>query len=171
MGALAGLGKAGEFVASKVGNQILAGTSKSPYLAEGYLNNADRARQEEISLRSAAASANIERMKQQGEDVREAGKSAATAKQSADNLILQNALNEPHLQIEQGQLDLENKRASQENILKGLALENEKGRTGIEKSKGWRRHLPKSTVRLKILFKKARIGGIMNQAVKKYYLT
>jgi len=37
----------------------------------------------------------------------------------------------------------------------------------VEKAlKGWKRHLPKSTVRLKILSKKARIGGIWTRSCK-----
>jgi len=114
MGALAGIGKIGEFMGTEQGANIMAGLQTNPYLAEGYLKTADKLGRKEAGAVSAANQTNMELLKQRGEDVREAGKSAATAKQSQDNLILQNMLNEPSLAISQGQLALAGKREERE---------------------------------------------------------
>ena len=69
-GALAGLGKAGEFIATRTGQNILAGSTGNPWLAGGYLQGAEQARQNELLLRQGAIQQNMEKMKAQGEDVR-----------------------------------------------------------------------------------------------------
>lgn len=111
---LAGLGKTAEYMSTKEGQQILSGLTADPYLAAGYLNNAAQAGSEERAGVSSAASANMERMKQMGEDVREASKSAAAARQAESNIILQNSLNEPQLNLAQKNFDLSTKREARE---------------------------------------------------------
>ena len=115
MALLAGLGKTGEVFSTETGQKIAAGLSSNPYLAEGYLKNAERSHIEDRSAKSAASTMNMEKLKQMGEDVRERGKSESAAKQSENNLILQNALNEPQLKIAQGNLDLAGKREARES--------------------------------------------------------
>ena len=110
LGALAGLGKLGEFAASKTGNQILAGTAKSPYLAEGYLNNANQARQNELAQRQMAFQLNQENLKGMGEDVRAQAQQANELRKT----YLENQLQMP---------------------LKVAALQNEQAKTGIEATK------------------------------------
>ena len=111
---LAGLGKAGEFVASKTGSNILAGTSKSPYLAQGYLNQADLARQNEIAQRTNAWQMNLEKQKEQGESVR----NAAQQDSELQKTILQNKLEMPlkltELDIRNQEAETQRQRATQE---------------------------------------------------------
>jgi hypothetical protein len=82
MATIAGLGKVGEFLSTKTGNQIMAGSTGNPYLAQGYLNNANTAANLEAGQRANAFEMNKERIKSMGEDVRAQGAQAAELKKA-----------------------------------------------------------------------------------------
>ena len=90
LGALAGLGKVGEFISTKTGNQIMAGMSDNPYLAQGYLNNAGTAREEELGRNKMAFESNQEKMKNMGEDVRAKEQQLGQQKVAAMQIMAEN---------------------------------------------------------------------------------
>ncbi len=87
---LAGLGKLGEFMGTKTGNQIMAGLADNPYLAQGYLNNANTAREEELGRNKMAFEMNQEKLKNMGEDVRANEQRLGQQKVAAMQLMAEN---------------------------------------------------------------------------------
>ncbi len=113
--ALAGLGKTAEYMSTKEGQQILSGLTADPYLAQGYLDNAARAGSEERAGVASASAANLERLKQMGEDVRESSKTKADLLKAQAEMDADNTFKTIMAQQGQGQLDLAGKREARES--------------------------------------------------------
>ena len=91
---LAGLGKLGQVIHTSTGNKLLAGMAGNPYLAEGYLNNANTEQAQEMANKNMVFQGNLDKMKAQGEDVKTGEQISAENQRAnaANNLAAQTAM-------------------------------------------------------------------------------